>query len=103
MLRQSPARYEASQVGAKSNAVQKEIGQLKKVSRSFLWHLTLPNNNILQAKQDASKQLEQKIELDKEKKRLDDVAVEKEKHRDLRCKTIGNYVHESVPVHDNEV
>lgn len=31
-LTRSPARYKASQVGAEINKVQKEIGQLKKVS-----------------------------------------------------------------------
>lgn len=30
-LTQQPAKYEADQFGAKINAVQKEIGQLKKV------------------------------------------------------------------------
>jgi len=29
--------------------------------------------------------------------------VDKEKQRDAKIKTIGNYVHESVPVSDNEV
>ena len=29
-------------------------------------------------------------------------ASEKEKQRDKKCKTIGNYVHDSVPVNDNE-
>ena len=33
----------------------------------------------------------------------EDEALEKEKLRDRKCKTIGNYVHESVPVNDNEV
>lgn len=31
-LTRDPARYKASQVGAEINKVQKEIGQLKKVS-----------------------------------------------------------------------
>ncbi|KIW71534.1 serine-tRNA ligase [Phialophora macrospora] len=77
-------RYKVSQVGAKINAVQKEIGQLKK------------------AKQDADHLLKQKAELEKEKKQVEDEAVEKEKLRDRKCKLIGNYVHESVPVNDNE-
>ena len=29
--------------------------------------------------------------------------MDKEKQRDAKIKTIGNYVHESVPVSDNEV
>ncbi len=43
------------------------------------------------------------MDLEKEKKRVDDEATEKEKLRDKKCKLIGNYVHESVPVNDNEV
>lgn len=35
-LTQQPAKYEADQFGAKINAVQKEIGQLKKVRPSLL-------------------------------------------------------------------
>lgn len=34
-LTQQPAKYEADQFGAKINAVQKEIGQLKKVRPSL--------------------------------------------------------------------
>ena len=47
--------------------------------------------------------MEQKTALEKEKKGLEDLAAEKEKARDRKLKTIGNYVHESVPVSDNEV
>lgn len=53
-------------------------------------------------KQDASKQLEEKVALDEEKKNLDKLAVEKELQRDRKLKTIGNYVHESVPVFQDE-
>ncbi len=34
---------------------------------------------------------------------MEEEAAEKEKARDKKCKTIGNYVHESVPLNDNEV
>ena len=34
---------------------------------------------------------------------MEDKAAEKERARDLKIKTIGNYVHDSVPVSDNEV
>ena len=78
-------RYEETQVGSRINAVQKEIGQLKKT------------------KSDATKQLEQKAELEREKKQIGDLASEKEKQRDRKIKTIGNYVHDSVHVSDNEV
>lgn len=57
----------------------------------------------MQAKEDATELLQQKVDLEKEKKQAEDEAIEKEKLRDRKCKTIGNYVHESVPVNDNEV
>ena len=56
-----------------------------------------------QAKKDADHLLKQKVDLEKEKKQVEDEAAEKEKLRDRKCKTIGNYVHESVPINDNEV
>lgn len=77
-------RYVADQKRAEIGKVQKEIGQLKK------------------NKQDATAQLEQKVQLEKEAKQLADEAVEKEKIRDKKCKSIGNYVHESVPLNNNE-
>lgn len=77
-------RYKADQKRAEIGKVQKEIGQLKK------------------AKQDADHLLKQKADLEAEAKRIAEEAVEKEKIRDRRCKTIGNYVHESVPINDNE-
>lgn len=36
-------------------------------------------------------------------KRIEDLALEKERKRDLKIKTIGNYVHDSVPIDNNEV
>lgn len=47
--------------------------------------------------------LEQKAQLEKRKKQADDHAIEKEAERDKKIKSIGNYVHESVPVSNNEV
>jgi seryl-tRNA synthetase len=47
--------------------------------------------------------LEQKAVLEKEKKRMQELAQEKEKLVDRKLKTIGNYVHDSVPINDNEV
>ena len=47
--------------------------------------------------------MEQKTTLEKKKKAIEDLATEKEKARDRKLKTIGNYVHESVPYSDNEV
>ena len=57
----------------------------------------------VQSKQDATTQMEQKTALEKEKKTKEDIATEKENARDRKLKTIGNYVHPSVPVSDNEV
>ena len=57
----------------------------------------------VQAKQNADELLQKKLELEKEKKETEAEATEKEKLRDKKCKTIGNYVHESVPINDNEV
>ena len=105
LLTRHAARYNASQLGAKINAVQKEIGLLKKVGRAeipktyYLW-LT---RRFYQAKKDADHLLKQKTDLERKKKQAEDDAVEKEKLRDRKCKMIGNYVHESVPVNDNEV
>ena len=47
--------------------------------------------------------LQQKIDLDKQKKEAEENALAKEKERDRKIKTIGNYVHDSVPISDNEV
>jgi seryl-tRNA synthetase len=56
-----------------------------------------------QAKQNATEQLARKGDLEKEAKRIEELAVEKERKRDQKIKTIGNYVHDSVPINDNEV
>ena len=76
--------YDATQLNTKINAVQKQIGQLKK------------------AKSNADKELREKADLEKEKKQLEELVVEKEKKLNYRLKTVGNYVHESVPISDNE-
>ena len=55
------------------------------------------------AKEDADDLLKEKIELEKEKKSLVDSAAEKDKLLKAKVKTVGNYVHDSVPVSDNEV
>lgn len=45
----------------------------------------------------------QKADLEKRKKEAEDAAVQKELERDRKIRSIGNYVHESVPVSNNEV
>lgn len=47
--------------------------------------------------------MEEKSNLDKSKKDAEEHAVQKEAQRDRKIRTIGNYVHESVPVSNNEV
>ncbi|KAL8944406.1 MAG: hypothetical protein Q9216_000457 [Gyalolechia sp. 2 TL-2023] len=77
-------KYEAQQVGSKINSTQNEIGAKKK------------------AKEDASDLLKNKSDLEEQKKRLNDSALEKEAALQRKIKTIGNYVHESVPISDSE-
>jgi seryl-tRNA synthetase len=55
-----------------------------------------------QAKENADDLLQQKKDLEAQKKELVDLAAEKEVVLNKKVKTIGNYVHESVPVSDNE-
>lgn len=47
--------------------------------------------------------IEQKAKLEQSKKDAEELAVQKEAQRDRKVRTIGNYVHESVPVSNNEV
>ena len=55
------------------------------------------------AKQDATEEMKKKVDLEKEKKVLEDSAKEKDAMLQKKLKTVGNYVHDSVPVSDNEV
>jgi seryl-tRNA synthetase len=57
----------------------------------------------IQAKQDASELLQRKADLEREKKALEDLVVEKDAALQKKIKTIGNYVHDSVPVSNDEV
>ncbi|MCJ1329921.1 Cytosolic seryl-tRNA synthetase [Thelotrema lepadinum] len=77
-------KYAATQIGSKINGKQKEIGQKKK------------------AKEDAADLMKEKVDLEKEKKVLEDSAAEKEEILTRKLKTIGNYVHDSVPVSNDE-
>lgn len=58
---------------------------------------------MVQAKEDATEFLNQKIELEKEKKLTDESAAEKDKLLRVKIKTIGNIVADTVPVSNNEV
>ncbi|CEJ94557.1 Putative Class II aaRS and biotin synthetase [[Torrubiella] hemipterigena] len=77
-------QYGATQINSQINDVQKQIGAKKK------------------AKEDATELLQRKIELEKEKKAMIESAAEKEKTLKAKVSTIGNIVHASVPVSDNE-
>ena len=77
--------YGASQIGSKINDTQKEIGKKKK------------------AKEDAEELLKQKEALQKEKAAQEALAAEKLQALHLKAKTVGNYVHESVPISNDEV
>ena len=56
-----------------------------------------------QAKEDAGELLQKKGALEKEKKQLEDDAKKEEVELQKKLKTVGNYVHDSVPVSANEV
>lgn len=58
---------------------------------------------FLQAKEDAAELMAQKAELEKEKKTLIESAAEKDIALKKKIGTIGNIVHDSVPISDNEV
>lgn len=77
-------QYSATQVNTKINEVQKQIGAKKK------------------AKEDASELLAQKVELEKEKKTWIEAAAEKDAALKKKIATIGNIVHDTVPISDNE-
>ena len=79
------ANYGVTQIGSKINDTQKEIGKKKK------------------AKEDAEDLLKQKETLQKEKATQETLAAEKLQALHLKAKTVGNYVHESVPVSNDEV
>ena len=78
-------QYGATQIGSKINETQKAIGQKKK------------------AKEDAKDLLKQKEALQQEKLAQEKVAAEKLRALQMTAKLVGNYVHESVPISNDEV
>jgi len=80
-----PAQYTATQVKTKINEIQKQIGAKRK------------------AKENTDDEMKQKAVLDKDHKALVDSAAEKLVALDKKIKTIGNIVHDSVPINNNEV
>lgn len=109
----SLARYEVTKIGSQVNGLLKEIGKKKKVRAvhnsysSWYYYAGCSTGRLtivlLQNKEDATDLLEQKAELEKSKKAAEDFAVQKENQRDMKLRSIGNYVHESVPVSNDEV
>lgn len=79
------AQYSATQINTKINEIQKQIGVKRK------------------AKEDADDLMKQKLVLEKEKKSLIESAAEKEVTLKKKIGTIGNIVHDSVPVNNDEV
>ena len=77
--------YAASRIGAKINDTQKQIGQKKK------------------AKENADDLIKLKEDLQKEKAAGEEEAAKKLKALHVLAKTVGNYVHDSVPVSNDEV
>ena len=57
----------------------------------------------LQAKEDATELLERKASLEKEMKAAEEQVAAKLAELRRKAKTIGNYVHDSVPISNNEV
>lgn len=106
MLTIPTAQYQATQINTKINEVQKQIGIKRKVG----FYLPLRNfehaaliSVVSQAKENADVLMGQKGELEKEKKALIDSAAEKDVALRKKISTIGNFVHDSVPISDNEV
>jgi len=77
-------QYAVTQIRAEINAIQKEIGQIRK------------------NKGNADDQMKAKVELEQKQKKQQELADEKQVLLNRKCKTIGNYVHDSVPVDNNE-
>jgi seryl-tRNA synthetase len=77
-------QYSATQTNTKINGVQKQIGVRRK------------------ANEDADDLMQQKADLEKDRKALMDSAAEKEQALKRKIGTIGNIVHESVPTNDSE-
>ncbi|KAK1772670.1 serine--tRNA ligase, cytoplasmic [Phialemonium atrogriseum] len=74
------AQYEFTRIGTEINGVQKQIGLKKK------------------AKENADDLLQQKDDLQKKKAAQEAIAASKHSELQIKVRTVGNYVHETVPV-----
>ncbi|KAF2731222.1 seryl-tRNA synthetase [Polyplosphaeria fusca] len=81
---QNPAQYAATQIGADANALQKQIGPLKKKGEN------------------ADDLLKQIAELREQKKAKEDEAAEQLVKLNIKVKSVGNYVHPDVPISGTE-
>lgn len=77
-------QYAATQIGSDINALQKQIGQKKK------------------AKEPADDIIKQRLQLVEEKKKKEEEAAQKLAALNIKVKSVGNYVHPSVPVSGTE-
>ena len=77
-------QYEATQISTKINEIQKQIGQKKK------------------AKLDAGDLIKEKEDLTNKKKAQEEAAAQKFKALCQKAKSVGNYVHASVPTSNTE-
>ncbi|PMD28286.1 seryl-tRNA synthetase-like protein [Hyaloscypha hepaticicola] len=77
-------QYSATQVKTRINEIQKQIGVKRK------------------AKENADDLMKQKVELEKEHKSITESAAEKEVTLKKKIGTIGNIVHDSVPINNDE-
>lgn len=64
---------------------------------------TFANDPLQKAKENADDLLKEKIELEKQKKALIESAAEKDALLKVKVRSVGNLVHDSVPVSNNEV
>ena len=79
------AQYDVDQTGTDINSIQKQITQKKK------------------AKEDADDLLQQKNQLQMQKKAKEEIVASKRDVLQKKVRLVGNYVHESVPVSTDEV
>ncbi|KAI4208081.1 MAG: hypothetical protein LQ346_000245 [Caloplaca aetnensis] len=89
------AKYEAQQVGQNINTTQTQIKEKRKVGQYYAEAHRL-------RKEDAADLLKTKRDLEDEKKAIEEAILKKELALQRKIKTIGNYVHESVPISNSE-
>jgi seryl-tRNA synthetase len=114
MPKMPTAKYEASQIKAKINKLQKDsIGKVMKdmgVAKKGLEKAKKAGESTDKVEEEIKgleaqkeKFMAEKDELDKEAKRVEALALEKEVVLNRKVNMVGNYVHDSVPVSNTEV